>query len=379
MSGIGSSLVSPPRYRSHAAPGRVRKAKRTRIIDAAMRHFAEHGYHAARVGDIAAALGIAKGSIFQHFGSKDGLFFEVYKKAVRSFPSYLDAPAEVRERGFLRGPALLAGADRASGARRLDSVSRLAAGKLRHRPYAEARDQPLSDGGRSYGTVAFVRFGLQRGELRNDLDHGDDRFDSRLDDGAFSGCAADRGTRSRPVSPAGRVPREERSAHPAVSGCLAAAIGAIDALLQACSAAIIAGTCRTVSMHQTNVRSRTILASYNDQAPLPEASTIPAPWYVDRTHRRTGSVKTSSAKPGNWSAALDQVEKPGQFVTATVAGEPIVVVRGNDGVLRAFYNVCRHHAAAVVTEPCGQASILHCPYHGWNYGLDGSLKGHAGV
>ena len=46
------------------------------------------------------ALGIAKGSIFQHFGSKDGLFFEVYKKAVRSFAKYLDAPPEVRERGF---------------------------------------------------------------------------------------------------------------------------------------------------------------------------------------------------------------------------------------------------------------------------------------
>jgi len=52
-----------------------------------------------------------------------------------------------------------------------------------------------------------------------------------------------------------------------------------------------------------------------------------------------------------------------------------VVVRGSDGALRGFFNVCRHHAAAVVTEPCGQTSILHCPYHGWNYGLDGSLKG----
>jgi len=62
-------------------------------------------------------------------------------------------------------------------------------------------------------------------------------------------------------------------------------------------------------------------------------------------------------------------------VTAKGAGEPLVAVRGNDGVLRAFYNVCRHHAAAVVTEPCGRASILHCPYHGWNYGLDGALKG----
>ena len=62
-------------------------------------------------------------------------------------------------------------------------------------------------------------------------------------------------------------------------------------------------------------------------------------------------------------------------MTATVAEEPLVAVRGNDGVLRAFYNVCRHHAAAVVTEKCGQASVLHCPYHGWNYGLDGMLKG----
>ena len=62
-------------------------------------------------------------------------------------------------------------------------------------------------------------------------------------------------------------------------------------------------------------------------------------------------------------------------MTATVAGEPLVAVRGNDGVLRAFYNVCRHHAAAVVTEKCGQAQFLHCPYHGWNYGLDGTLKG----
>ena len=99
MSGIISSLVSPPRYRQ--APRRPRsEVKRGRIIDAAMRHFAEHGYEAARVGDIAATLGIAKGSIFQHFGSKDGLFFEAYKKSVRSFSAYLNVPPEVRDRGF---------------------------------------------------------------------------------------------------------------------------------------------------------------------------------------------------------------------------------------------------------------------------------------
>ena len=119
---------------------------------------------------------------------------------------------------------------------------------------------------------------------------------------------------------------------------------------------------------------RNILDSYDDRAALSDASTIPAPWYVDD---RIADLENRTVFSKTWQMVgrTDQVEKPGQFVTAAVAGEPIVVVRGNDGVLRGFFNVCRHHAAAVVTEPCGQAAILHCPYHGWNYGLDGSLKG----
>src|SRR5256885_6606219 len=117
-----------------------------------------------------------------------------------------------------------------------------------------------------------------------------------------------------------------------------------------------------------------ILATYDDKASLSEAFTIPAPWYVDH---RIAELEQRAVFSKAWQVIgrVDQVEKPGQFVTATVAGEPLVAVRGNDGTLRAFYNVCRHHAAAVVTEKCGQASILHCPYHGWNYGLDGALKG----
>ena len=169
MSGIGSSVISPPRYRN--MPPRPRSEnKRARIVEAAMRHFAEQGYHAARVGDIAAALGIAKGSIFQHFGSKDGLFFEVYKKAVRSFPRYLDAPAEVRQEGFF-------------------AVLRYWLARtehLIHEDWIPYRVSLLGNYGTDltlkreinrfllaedpYGTVAFVRFGLQRGELRNDLD-----------------------------------------------------------------------------------------------------------------------------------------------------------------------------------------------------------------
>ena len=76
------------------------EAKRERITEVAMRHFAEHGYQGARIEDMAIELGIAKGSIFQHFGSKAGLFLATYKRAVVSFPSWLDAPADVREEGF---------------------------------------------------------------------------------------------------------------------------------------------------------------------------------------------------------------------------------------------------------------------------------------
>ena len=117
-----------------------------------------------------------------------------------------------------------------------------------------------------------------------------------------------------------------------------------------------------------------ILSSYNEGAPLAEASTIPASWYVDP---RIAELERLNVFGRTWQlvARTDQLSQAGEFVRAQIAGEPVVVIRGNDGVLRGFFNVCRHHAAAVVTEACGQASILQCPYHGWKYGLDGSLKG----
>src|SRR5205823_3122992 len=58
-----------------------------------------------------------------------------------------------------------------------------------------------------------------------------------------------------------------------------------------------------------------------------------------------------------------------------VAGEPLLVVRDGDGVLRAFFNVCRHRAAPLLSEPCGTATKLRCPYHGWTYDLAGRLRG----
>ena len=117
-----------------------------------------------------------------------------------------------------------------------------------------------------------------------------------------------------------------------------------------------------------------LLSLYNVDARLEDAHTIPASWYVDE---RIADLERKNVFGHNWQpvARIDQLREPGQYVTAEIAGEPVVVVRGNDQELRGFFNVCRHHAAAVVTEEEGQASLLRCPYHGWSYGLDGSLKG----
>ena len=116
------------------------------------------------------------------------------------------------------------------------------------------------------------------------------------------------------------------------------------------------------------------IRSFDASAPLPEAYTIPGPFYTDPA---IAELERRSVFSRTWQMVgrAEQVSEPGQYVTAEVAGEPIVVVRGSDGELRAFFNVCRHHAAAVMTEPCGKVQRLQCPYHGWTYGLDGSLKG----
>jgi choline monooxygenase len=117
-----------------------------------------------------------------------------------------------------------------------------------------------------------------------------------------------------------------------------------------------------------------LLALYDTNAPLKEAFTIPAAWYLDE---RIEDLERENVFGRNWIAVgrADQVAATGDFFTLELAGEPLVVVRGADGVLRAFYNVCRHHAAAVANTPCGTVQHLRCPYHGWTYGLDGTLKG----
>ncbi|MGQ0763197.1 MAG: aromatic ring-hydroxylating oxygenase subunit alpha [Acidobacteriota bacterium] len=117
-----------------------------------------------------------------------------------------------------------------------------------------------------------------------------------------------------------------------------------------------------------------IINSYDPSAPLERAYTIPAAWYTDE---RVFELEQRTVFSQSWQAAarVDQFRAPGDYVTSEIADEPVVVVRGSDNQIRAFFNVCSHHAAAVMTEPHGNSPQMRCPYHGWTYSLEGELKG----
>jgi len=119
---------------------------------------------------------------------------------------------------------------------------------------------------------------------------------------------------------------------------------------------------------------RPLVQAYDAGAPLERAATPPSEWYFDP---RFDALERVAVFARTWQlvARLDQLAEPGCFVTAEFAGEPIVITRGQDGTLRAFYNVCRHHAAEVMNESQGRAGKLRCPYHGWTYSLEGELIG----
>lgn len=114
--------------------------------------------------------------------------------------------------------------------------------------------------------------------------------------------------------------------------------------------------------------------TFDASLPLEKAVTIPAPWYTDPA---IAERERQEVFGRTWLVAGrgDQVAEPGQYFTTEIAGEPLVILRGSDGILRGFFNVCRHRAARVALGECGTASKLRCRYHGWTYDLTGQLRG----
>ena len=116
---------------------------------------------------------------------------------------------------------------------------------------------------------------------------------------------------------------------------------------------------------------RAELARFDPSLPIEQAWTPPASWYLSPElfawERERVFLRT-------WQAVgrLDQVSQPGEYFSGCVAEYPYVVLRDGEGALRAFHNVCRHHAAQVCAG-AGRLDELTCPYHGWTYRLDGRL------
>jgi glycine betaine catabolism A len=71
--------------------------------------------------------------------------------------------------------------------------------------------------------------------------------------------------------------------------------------------------------------------------------------------------------------AEGEVRAPGQYITLSIGDSPIIVLRDQDGAVRAFHNTCRHRGSRILDAACGTAKGLVCPYHRWTYRLDGSL------
>jgi glycine betaine catabolism A len=102
-------------------------------------------------------------------------------------------------------------------------------------------------------------------------------------------------------------------------------------------------------------------------------------WSLDRDFYLDAAIEAAERPVfwhRRWLFAAHGVElaEAGAFVTLDIAGEPVLLVRGRDGVVRAFANVCRHRGSRVCTRESGRAHRLVCPYHAWTYDLDGRLQ-----
>jgi len=105
---------------------------------------------------------------------------------------------------------------------------------------------------------------------------------------------------------------------------------------------------------------------------LSNASTLPASWYHDPAIFRL-EREAIFAREWNVVARAAQLVEAGAYVATELAGSPLVIVRGENGELRGFHNVCRHRAGPLVWDGDGRCSRFVCRYHGWSYSLDGAL------
>lgn len=100
---------------------------------------------------------------------------------------------------------------------------------------------------------------------------------------------------------------------------------------------------------------------------------LPARFYYDEEIHRF-EVERILKKHWLYVGPWDWAEKPGDYFTINMLGEPLIIIKGKDDKVRALVNACRHRYSAVVEEGRGNKSVLMCPYHHWSYNIDGTLR-----
>ena len=110
----------------------------------------------------------------------------------------------------------------------------------------------------------------------------------------------------------------------------------------------------------------------NLKLPVTEAETLP-PWGYSSPEWYKAEVENLLLKVWNFLGRVDRIPNRGDYFTTEYAGIPLIIVRGEDDQVRAFANSCRHRGARVVDGE-GNCSVFSCPYHGWTYLLDGTLR-----
>ena len=106
----------------------------------------------------------------------------------------------------------------------------------------------------------------------------------------------------------------------------------------------------------------------------PDVKRVPARHYLDEERAKLEKEKIFKRLPLMLAASCE-LPKGGDYKSIEAAGVPVLIARGQDGTVRAFLNSCAHRGAQLVTESCGNARRLVCPYHAWTYDLEGKLVG----
>jgi choline monooxygenase len=106
-------------------------------------------------------------------------------------------------------------------------------------------------------------------------------------------------------------------------------------------------------------------------ADIAKAWTLPASFYTDPA---TAQLEREKIFGRTWQVVgrRDQIPNSGDYFTTELIGEPLLIVRGSDGQIRGFYNVCRHRAGTPA-QGCGSRKLFRCNYHAWTYDLEGRL------